>query len=81
MGFEHLEPSIFGSFIEVNAKSNNRLGALVTTRSRATEGLLKIGLLTAMDNRRDEMLCQHQKGKWKMKAEGQSRKLDCRGSH
>jgi hypothetical protein len=36
-----LEPSAFWRFTKVNAESYDRLGALVTTRSRATEGMPK----------------------------------------
>jgi hypothetical protein len=36
----------------VNAESYDRLGALVTTRSRATEGMPKTWLFTTKRNRR-----------------------------
>jgi hypothetical protein len=46
VGFGRLEPSAFWRFTKVNAESYDRLGALVTTRSRATEGMPKTWLFT-----------------------------------
>jgi hypothetical protein len=48
----------------VNAKANNRLGNLVTTRSRTTEGVAEDRVFTTMGNRRDEALRGHQQRNW-----------------
>jgi hypothetical protein len=50
VGFGSLEPSAFWRFTKVNAESYDRLGALVTTRSRATEGMPKTWLFATKDN-------------------------------
>jgi hypothetical protein len=57
-----VEPSAFWRFTKVNVESYDRLGALVTTRSRATEGMPKTAMAFYYQGKpKRGALCRHRK--------------------